>query len=100
MGILLKFEAKEDFLYCWASGAYSFEDGCSMIRGVLAELAQRGATKVLVDCMQIEGSPSMVERYELSEFMAHELIDLISAWKSFPRFAVLGKEPLVDENRF
>jgi len=100
MGILLKFEAKEDFLYCWASGAYSFEDGCSMIRELLAESAQHGATRVLVDCMQIEGSPSKVERYELAEFMAHELSDLLSGWKSSPRFAVLGKEPLVDQNRF
>jgi hypothetical protein len=96
----LKFEAKEDFLYCRASGAYSFEGGYSMIREVLAESAQLGATRVLVDCLQIEGSPSMVERYDLAEFMAHELIDLISAWKSSPRFAVLGREPLVNQYRF
>ena len=100
MGISLKFEAKEEFLYCRASGAYSFEDGCSVIREVLAESAQRDATKVLVDCLQIEGRPSMVERYEMAEFLAHELIAVISAGKSPPRLAVLAKEPLVDQNRF
>jgi hypothetical protein len=100
MGISLKFEQREEFLYCTASGAYSFENGCSMIRDLLAELARRGASKVLVDCLEIEGSPSMVERYGLAEFMAREQVDHLSEGKGFPRLAVLAKEPLVDPNRF
>jgi len=100
MGISLKFEGKEEFLHCWASGEYSLEEGCSMLHEVLAEAAQRVATKVLVDCLQMGGSPSMIERYALAEFLAHELVDHISARKSFPRLAILGREPLVDPNRF
>ena len=71
-----------------------------MIQEVLAESAQRGATKVLVDCLQMEGSPSRVERYALAEFLAEGVIDYIIAGKSFLRLAVLGREPLVDPTRF
>jgi hypothetical protein len=100
MNISLKFESREGFLYCESSGDYSFEGACSMIQEVLAESAQRGATKVLVDCLQMEGSPSRVERYALAEFLAEGVIDYIIAGKSFLRLAVLGREPLVDPTRF
>jgi hypothetical protein len=96
MSISLKFEPHGGFLLCKASGEFNFEDACSMIQEVLAESGQRGATKVLVDCLQMGGSPTMVERYTLSEFLAREIVEL----KGFPRLAFLGKEPLVDPNRF
>src|SRR5215469_10167828 len=99
MGISLRFEAKEEFLHCRASGAYSFEEGCLMIDEVVAESTQRGATTVLVDCLLIEGSPRMVERYGLAEFLAQEMVGYIIAGKIFPRLAILGREPLVDPNR-
>src|SRR5215467_15027401 len=96
MSISGKFEPREEFLHCTASGEYSFEDGCSLIREVLAQSAQRGAIRVLVDGLQIVGSPSVVERYALAEFLAGEIVEL----ERFPRLAFLGKEPLVDPNRF
>ena len=99
MGISFKFEPHEEFLHCKASGQFGFEDACLLIRDVLSESAQRGATKVLVDCLEMGGSPTVVERYGLAEYLAHELIDHISARKRFPRLAFLGKEPLVDPNR-
>jgi len=100
MGISLRFEAKEEFLHCMASGTYSFEDGCLVIDEVLAESTQCGATKVLVDCLLIDGSPTMFERYALSEFLAQEVVGYIIAGKIVPRLAILGREPLVDPNRF
>ena len=100
MGISLWFEAKEEFLHCRASGVYSFEDGCLMFDEVVAESTQRGATRVLVDCLLIDGSPSMVERYGLAEFLAQEVVGSIIAGKIIPRLALLGREPLVDPNRF
>jgi hypothetical protein len=96
MDILVKFETHEEFLHCKASGEYSFEYMCSMIRKVLAEAGQRGANKVLVDGLQMWGSPTVAERYELSEFLAREMVEA----RIFPRLALLGKEPLVDPNRF
>jgi hypothetical protein len=100
MSISLKFEPREGFLYCEASGEYSFEDACSMIRAVLVESAQHSSTKVLVDFLQMKGSPTMLERYSISEFLAREMVDHITELKRFPRLALLGKEPLVDPNRF
>jgi hypothetical protein len=100
MGISLRFEPREGFLYCEASGEYSFEDACWMIQEVLAESVQHGATKVLVDSLQLRGSPTAVERYAIAEFLAREMIDHITEVKRFPRLALLGKEPLVDSNRF
>jgi hypothetical protein len=96
MSISLKFELREEFLHCRASGEFSFEDACMVIQEVLAESAQRGALKVLVDCLRMGGSPTMVERYAMSEFLASKVVEL----KRFPRLAFLGKEPLVDPNRF
>jgi hypothetical protein len=100
MSISLRFEPREEFLHCEASGAYNFEDACVMLREVLAESAQHGATKVLVDCLEMGGNPTMVERYALAEFLAREMVDHIIELKRFPRLALLGKEPLVDPNRF
>jgi hypothetical protein len=96
MGFLMKFETHEEFLYCKVSGEYSFEHLCSVVRKVLAEAGQRGANKVLVDGLQMWGSPTMAERYGLSEFLAREMVEA----RIFPRLAFLGKEPLVDPNRF
>jgi hypothetical protein len=100
MSISLKFEPRAGFLYCAASGEYRFEDACSAIQEVLAESAQNDATKVLVDFLQMDGSPTMAERYTTSEFLAREMVDHITQLKRFPRLALLGKEPLVDPNRF
>ena len=93
------FEAKEEFLHCRAKGVYSFEDGCWMIHEVVEESIQRGASRVLVDCMLIVGSPTMADRYALAEFLAQEVFACIIAGKIVPRLAVLGREPLVDPNR-
>jgi hypothetical protein len=79
---------------------YSFEDGCWMIHEVVAESTQRGASKVLVDCLLIVGSPTMVDRYALAEFLAQEVVGCIIAGKIVPHLAILGREPLVDPNRF
>jgi hypothetical protein len=100
MGISLGFQATEEFLHCRASGMYSFEDGCWMLDEVVAESTQRGATRVLVDCLLIVGSPTMFDRYALAEFLAQEVVGYIIAGKIVPRLAILGREPLVDPNRF
>ena len=67
-----------------------------MLHEVLVESAKGGATRVLVDCLQMGGSPTMLERYALAEFLARAMVEL----KTFPRMAFLGKEPLVDPDRF
>ena len=100
MSISMRFAPRDEFLYCQASGDYSFEDACLILRDVLAESAQRGAMKVLVDCLEMGGSPTALERYALSDFLAHGVVDRMSEWKRAPRFAFLGKPPLVDPNRF
>ena len=100
MSISLKSAPHDGFLYCQASGEYSFEDACLLLRDVLAKSAQHSATTVLVDCQQMGGRPTAVERYALSEFLAREMVDHILELKRFPRLALLGKQPLVDPNRF
>src|SRR5215475_1096987 len=100
MSISLKCEPREGFLYCKASGEFSFEDACSTLREVLAESAQHGATKVLVDTLEMAGAPTAVEHYALAEFLARKMVDHIIELKRFPRLVLLGKEPLVDPNRF
>ena len=96
MSISLKFEPHEGFLHCKASGEFSSDDACLVIRDVLAESAERGTTRVLVDCLQMRGSPTVAERYAVSEFIASEMFEL----NRFPRVVVLGKEPLIDPKRF
>ena len=100
IGISLGFEAEEEFLRCRACGEFSFEDACMVIDRVLAESTERGATRVLVDCLLIAGSPSMFDRYALAEFLAQEVVGYIIAGKIVPRLAILGREPFVDPNRF
>jgi hypothetical protein len=96
MSISVRFEPHQEFLHCKGGGEFCLKDACSMLREVLVESAERGATRVLVDCLMMGGSPTMLERYALAEFLAREMVEL----KSFPRLAFLGKEPLVDPNRF
>jgi len=71
-----------------------------MIHEVVAESTERGASKVLVDCLLIAGGPSMFDRYALAEFLAQEVVGCIIAGKIIPRLAIVGREPLVDPNRF
>jgi hypothetical protein len=42
----------------------------------------------------------MVDRYALAEFLAQEVVSYIIAGKILQRLAILGREPLVDPNRF
>jgi hypothetical protein len=71
-----------------------------MFHDIFAASAERSASKVLVDCLEIGGTPTTVDRYEFAEFIACEVVGYINERKGFPRLAIVGKEPLVDPSRF
>jgi hypothetical protein len=100
MAISLKLDSNGDFLHCKGSGQFALKDACSMFHDIFAAAAERSASKVLVDCLEIEGNPTMVDRYEFAEFIARESVGYINERKGFPGLAIVGKEPLVDPNRF
>jgi hypothetical protein len=100
MSISLKVDSDGDFLRCQGSGEFSIKEACSWFHDIIAAAIQHGATKVLVDCLQIVGNPTTVDRYEFAECLAREVVGYINERNEFPRLAIVGKEPLLDPNRF
>ncbi len=99
MSLSLKFETHRDFLVFTISGPFTVSDACSAFHEVLRLAAQHGMTKLLLDCLQIEGTLTAADRYVLGEFVARELVVHIERQKVLPRLVVVAKEPQRDPNR-
>ncbi|MEJ2722954.1 MAG: hypothetical protein P8181_17730, partial [bacterium] len=64
-------------------------------------LVDHGVRKVLVDCRELTGDPTTLERFLHATFAVREM-DRFSSLGLFhgTRFAYVGVEPVVDKHRF
>lgn len=97
MSMKLQITAEDCFLRVCVSGEYSLTNANKALVEMFEAVAQHKATKVLVDCRRLTGSPNTMERFEHSEFGAARLSDF-SAWGT--RFAYVGMPPLFDPQKF
>jgi hypothetical protein len=98
MSMSLEFELKKEYLHVTISGTFSIDEACRCFRENMAIVAGCGATRVLVDCLQLEGHPSFIDGYQYGQFIATELYEPRRAKKL--HIAYVAAAPLIDNYRF
>lgn len=99
MGMTVEMILKEDLLLVQATGDYSLAQMNVMSTETLTTLLQHPRQKCLVDCRQVTGTPSTIERFLWIESIVKRMDGSPPAIRRV-RFAFVGSEPLVDARRF
>jgi len=100
MGLEFTYEMKGRYLSIVASGVFSIDDARRGFHRALEVIEGYQATRVLVDCRQITGSPSTMDYYDYGELVAEALTG--PARKETSRnlkLAHVAQPPLLDERR-
>jgi hypothetical protein len=101
MPISLQMEARETYLYALVTGAFALDEAQTVSVRFLRACDELRLSKVLVDVRQMQGQPSVIERYRYSEFIAREVIAMSVRGGGAPvMLAYVGIEPFLDPNRF
>jgi hypothetical protein len=88
----IQFAPFEGYLYVIFRGNPVLEDAVELLRQTRDAAADGGKKAVLIDIREIEGTLSIMERYSMGSLVADILQGL--------RVALVGKEPLIDRDRF
>lgn len=94
------FELREDHLVFRIQGPFEMEALGSILDRLIDAVAQTQALRVLVDVTEVTGEPSVWERFQFATLFAGRFL-VARAKDIIPvsRFALLGKEPLLDPKR-
>jgi len=87
----LKLESREGFLLATAAGRVSLNEVLELGKNVCDAAEERGFTRILFDCLAVEGELSVTERYILGKTMA----EYCRSRSMTPLVAVIGKEPTI-----
>ena len=100
MGLAFKYEMKDGYLCIVASGVFSIDEARRGFHQALEVIDEFHATKVLVDCRQITGSPSTMDYYDYGELVAEALTRPGRNGTSRTlKLAHVAQPPLLDERR-
>jgi len=91
----------KDYLLVRVTGDFSLTEANDTVVKVFEALIEHGVRKVLVDCRDLHGEPTTLERFVHATFAAHEMKQFSEAGLSRgTRFGYVGKEPLIDKSHF
>jgi hypothetical protein len=100
MTLTVDIEPRPHYLYAAVSGEFSLTAAQAVYDQVVHAALPLAQARILIDARYVTGKPSQEERYALGLFVATEQ-RLMAGKSSFePQVAVLGRQPLVDPNRF
>jgi hypothetical protein len=97
----LKCEMQGGVLVARVSGDFALDQSCNTFLEILKAMDIYKADKVLVDCLQVRGAPSTMERFSYAKFGSDELWKLLLA-KNLEevQLAYVGTDPLMDKDHF
>lgn len=101
MRMNLDITREESFIRVRVTGKFFLAEANDCVVSMFESIVQHGLQRVLVDCRQLEGELTTLERFVHATFAVqqmHRFADkgvLRSA-----RFAYVGNEPLIDRHRF
>ena len=87
----LKLESREGFLLATVTGQVSLSEAREWCKNICDPASKRGFNRILLDCLEVEGKLSDVERYEIGKSMANNCL----CRSIFPTIALVGKPPTV-----
>jgi hypothetical protein len=87
----LKLESHDGFLLASASGRVSVTEAQEWCKNICGVAAERGFSRIVVDCVGVEGELSDLERYEIGKSMAENCLNR----SMYPKIALVGKPPMI-----
>jgi hypothetical protein len=87
----VKLESREGFLLATAAGRLSLSETVELGKTICDAAVKRGFSKILLDCLAVEGELSFTERYILGD----TIVDYCAIRSMTPKVAVIGKPPTI-----
>ncbi len=87
-----------DFITLIASGNYTLERAINLCKLSIDTCVIYNKQKIIVDICKVTGNVPFFERYQYAEALAQYKVKHALAISS--KIALLGREPLIDKNRF
>jgi len=101
MAIDLDIQLKEEYLSVRMTGEWSLVAACDAFKKMLDAADGHGATKILVDCLQLQGRPSTLDIFHYAEFGAQELAKPAkSGQRRYLHLAYIATAPIADKEHF
>jgi hypothetical protein len=94
----LIFENRAEYLYVKAVGKYSITAACDCLLRTLEVIDHSTLTKVLTDCLQVQGSPSTFDHYTFATLLAKEMTK--TARRKTLKVVYVGHVPVLDDQKF
>ena len=94
----IKLTVEEDFLLISASGNYSLLKANNLFKLAIDNGLSHNKSKILIDVTDITGSIPFFNRFQYAEFLSKYKAK--HALGKVRRIAVVGKEPIIDKERF
>lgn len=96
MRMFLKMQAAGPVLYAEVSGELRLERARPLYRQVLDEYARAPAAGIIIDCRQLRGTLTPLQRYELGVHLFESQVEIIEAGGVPPRIVIVALPPLFD----
>lgn len=101
MRMNLDITRKKDLIRVRVTGKFFLAEANDCVVSIFEAVAQHGLQKVLVDCRQLEGEPTTLERFVHATFAVQQMQRFADKGVfRGTRFAYVGNEPLIDSHRF
>jgi hypothetical protein len=96
MAIDEHFEMRREYLYAQVTGVFvRLDEFIKTYLKVLERADSYAATKILVDCLQLKGTPERMDYFKFGEFVATEARTRLSR-----KSALVGTPPMFDKEHF
>jgi hypothetical protein len=83
-----------------ATGSFDLESATAMASRAIAAAEALGLDRILVDCRLVSGTLSTIERFTYANLVAQRHAGYMAARGHQLRVAYVGREPLIDPERF
>ena len=98
MSINIESKIEKDYLNLKFTGPFTLKEALKAYQCTIDDALKYDKTKILIDVNEVSGTMTTWERFETSEFLATYYQKC--AFGKIKRIAFIGKEPLVDRQRF
>ncbi len=99
MSLAIAFYPKEGFLHASLTGAFDLAEAKAAVLSMVDYCLKHRHSKVVLDCRQVSGEPTTMERYEFARFMVDQQQGLRRSSLGEWIVALVGDEPLLDHKQ-
>lgn len=98
MSIEVETRIEKDYLFFRFCGEYSIHEATRVFKFIIDTAVENIKSRILVDVFNLRGYITVIERFQMSEFLAMYAQE--NALGKIYKMAFAGNEPLVDRGRF